>query len=130
MDISILPPDIQLKILTYYFSYGTSCSKLIKQEINDKCKNNTVTLWKAKIDYEIRPGKKYMLQKYALVGSWDVLWDLRLAILEYDPISVSNINKKKFCMDGARVLKKNTLIKLIHEEKAIYYKNIILNFNF
>lgn len=85
MNISILPPDILLKILTYYFSYGTPCSKLIKQEINDKCKNNTVTLWKAKIDYEIRPGKKYMLQKYAMVGTWDVLWDLRLAILEYDP---------------------------------------------
>jgi hypothetical protein len=53
MDISILPPDIQSKILTYYFSYGTPCSKLIKKEINDKCKNNTVTLWRAKIDYEI-----------------------------------------------------------------------------
>jgi hypothetical protein len=122
MDISILPPDIQTKILTYYFSYGTPCSKLISQEINDKCKNNTVTLWKAKIDYEIRPGKKYMLQKYALIGSWDVLWDLRLAILEYDSISVKNINHKKFCMDGAKVLKKNTILKLLEEEEILLSK--------
>ena len=122
MDISILPQDIQLKILTYYFSYGTACSKLIKAEINDKCKNNTVTLWKAKIDYEIRPGKKYMLQKYALIGNWDVLWDLRLAILEYESISVSNINKKRFCMDGARVLKKNTILELLKQEDKFIIK--------
>jgi hypothetical protein len=122
MDISVLPFEIQTKILLYYFSYGTLCSKLIKQEINDKCKNNTVSLWKAKIDYEIRPGKKYMLQKYALIGSWDVLWDLRLAILEYESISVSNINKKRFCMDGAKVLKTNTLIKIIKEEKNLLSK--------
>jgi hypothetical protein len=122
MDISILPQDIQLKILTYYFSYGTACSKLIKAEINDKCKNNTVTLWKAKMDYEIRPGKKYMLQKYALIGNWDVLWDLRLAILEYESISVRNINKKRFCLDGAKVLKTNTLIKMINEEQILLSK--------
>ena len=122
MDITLLPPDIQLKILTYYFSYGTACSKLIKKEINDKCKNNQTTLWKAKIDYEIRPGKKYMLQKYALIGNWDVLWDLRLAILEYESISVRNINKKIFCMDGAKVLKTNTLIKMINEEQILLSK--------
>lgn len=121
MNISILPPDIQSKILTYYFSYGTHCAKLIKKEINDKCKNNTVTLWKAKIDYEIRPGKKYMLQKYAMVGTWDVLWDLRLAILEYDP--KNNPSIKHFCIDGAKVLKKNTLIKLLEEEEEILLSN-------
>ena len=126
MDISSLPPDIQLKILTYYFSYGTPCSKLIKQEINDKCKNNQTTLWKVKIDYEIRPGKKYMLQKYALIGNWDVLWDLRLAILEYDRISVRNINQKRFCFNGAKVLKTNTLIKMINEEEDI----LLSKFNF
>jgi hypothetical protein len=121
MDISILPPDIQSKILTYYFSYGTPCSKLIKQEINDKCKNNTVTLWKAKIDYEIRPGKKYMLQKYAMVGTWDVLWDLRLAILEYDP--KNNPSIKYFCIDGANLLKKITIMKLLEEEVEILLSN-------
>ena len=121
MNISILPQDIQSKILTYYFSYGTPCSKLIKQEINDKCKNNTVTLWKAKIDYEIRPGKKYMLQKYAMVGRWDVLWDLRLAILEYDP--KNNASIKHFCIDGAKVLKKNTIMKLLEEEVEILLSN-------
>ena len=121
MNISILPLDIQSKILTYYFSYGTPCSKLIKQEINDKCKNNTVTLWKAKIDYEIRPGKKYMLQKYAMVGTWDVLWDLRLAILEYDPKNSASI--KHFCIDGAKVLKKNTIMKLLEEEVEILLSN-------
>lgn len=121
MDISILPQDIQTKILTYYFSFGTPCSKLIKEEINDKCKNNTVTLWKAKIDYEIRPGKKYMLQKYAMVGTWDVLWDLRLAILEYDPKNNSSI--KHFCIDGAKVLKKNTIMKLLEEEVEILLSN-------
>ena len=118
MNISILPLDIQLKILTYYFSFGTPCSKLIKKEINDKCKNNTVTLWNAKIDYEIRPGKKYMLQKYAIVGNWDVLWDLRLAMLEYDPKN-QNSNIKHFCIDGAKVLKKNTIMKLLEEEEEI-----------
>jgi hypothetical protein len=121
MNISSLPPDIQSKILTYYFSYGTPCSKLIKHEINDKCKNNTVTLWKAKIDYEIRPGKKYMLQKYAMVGTWDVLWDLRLAILEYDP--KNNASIKHFCIDGAKVLKKNTIMKLLEEEVEILLSN-------
>ncbi len=117
MDISILPPDIQSKILTYYLSYGTPCSKLIKKEINDKCKNNTVTLWRAKIDYEIRPGKKYMLQKYALIGKWVVLWDLRLAMLEYDP--KNNASIKHFCIDGAKAFKKNTIIQLLEEEVEI-----------
>ena len=121
MDISILPLDIQLKILTYYFSYGTPCSKLIKKEINDKCKNNQTTLWKAKIDYEIRPGKKYMLQKYSMLGTWDVLWDLRLAILEYNPKNNSSI--KHFCIDGAKVLKKNTILKLLEEEEEILLSN-------
>jgi hypothetical protein len=125
MDITILPQDIQSKILTYYFSYGTICSKLIKKEINDKCKNNTISLWRAKIDYEIRPGKKYMLQKYAMVGNWDVLWDLRLAMLEYDPKN-QNSNIKHFCIDGAKVLKKNTIMKLINEEEDI----LLSNFNF
>jgi hypothetical protein len=122
MNISILPLDIQSKILTYYFSYGTPCSKIIKQEINDKCKNNTVTLWRAKIDYEIRPGKKYMLQKYAMVGNWDVLWDLRLAMLEYHPKN-QNSNIKHFCIDGAKVLKKNTIMKLLEEEVEILLSN-------
>jgi hypothetical protein len=117
MDISILPQAIQSKILSYYFSYGTPCCKLIKQEINDKCKNNTTSLWRAKIDYEIRPGKKYMLQKYAMVGSWDVLWDLRLAMLEYDP--TNNPSIKHFCIDGAKALKKNTIIQLLEEEAEI-----------
>jgi hypothetical protein len=121
MDISILPQDIQLKILTYYFSYGTLCSKLIKQEINDKCKNNTISLWRAKIDYEIRPGKKYMLQKYAMVGNWDVLWDLRLAMLEYDPKN-QNSNIKHFCIDGAKLLKKNTLLELLRQEDKFIIK--------
>ena len=122
MDISILPLDIQLKILTYYFSYGTPCSKLIKKEINDKCKNNTVTLWKAKIDYETRPGKKYMLQKYAMVGgNWHVLWDLRLAMLEYEP--KNNPSIKHFCIDGAKILKKNTIIELLKEEEEILLSN-------
>ncbi len=119
MDISILPQAIQSKILSYYFSYGTPCCKLIKQEIIDKYKNNPTSLWKAKIDYEIRPGKKYMLQKYAMVGTWDVLWDLRLAMLEYESISVSNINKKRFCIDGANTLKKNTIIQLLEEEQIL-----------
>ena len=121
MDITLLPLDIQSKILIYYFSYGTPCSKLIKQEINDKCKNNTVTLWRAKIDYEMRPGKKYMLQKYAMVGTWNVLWDLRLAILEYDP--KNNPSIKHFCIDGAKLLKKNTLMKLLEEEVEILLSN-------
>ena len=125
MDITILPQVIQSKILTYYFSYGTPCSKLIKKEIKNKCKNNTVTLWRAKIDYEIRPGKKYMLQKYAMVGNWDVLWDLRLAMLEYYPKN-QNSNIKHFCIDGAKVLKKNTIMKLINEEEDI----LLSNFNF
>ena len=121
MDITILPPDIQLKILTYYFSYGTPCSKLIKKEINDKCKNNTISLWRAKIDYEIRPGKKYMLQKYAMVGNWDVLWDLRLAMLEYDPKN-QNSNIKHFCIDGAKLLKKNTILELLRQEDKFIIK--------
>jgi len=125
MDISILPQDIQTKILIYYFSYGTPCSKLIKKEIQNKCKNNMISLWRAKIDYEIRPGKKYMLQKYAMVGNWDVLWDLRLAMLEYDPKN-QNSNIKHFCIDGAKVLKKNTIMKLINEEEDI----LLSNFNF
>jgi hypothetical protein len=122
MDISILSLDIQSKILTYYFSYGTDCCKLIKQEINDKCKDNTVTLWRAKIDYEIRPGKKYMLQKYAMVGgNWHVLWDLRLAMLEYEP--KNNPSIKHFCIDGAKILKKNTIIELLKEEEEILLSN-------
>ena len=122
MNISILPRDIQSKILIYYFSYGTPCSKLISQEINDKCKDNTVTLWRAKLDYEIRPGKKYMLQKYAIEGGkWDVLWDLRLAMLEYDP--KNNPSIKHFCIDGAKTLKKNTIMKLLEEEEDILLSN-------
>jgi hypothetical protein len=117
MNLSILPSDIQSKILSYYLSYGTPSCKLIKQEINDKCKNNSISLWRAKIDYEIRPGKKYMLQKYALIGTWDVLWDLRLAMLEYDP--KSNASIKHFCIDGAKALKKNTIIQLLEEEEEI-----------
>ena len=122
MDISVLPLYIQSKILIYYFSYGTLCSKLIKQEINNKCKNNTVSLWRAKIDYEIRPGKKYMLQKYALVGNWDVLWDLRLAMIEYEPKN-QNSNIKYFCIDGAKILKKNTIIELLKEDEDILLSN-------
>jgi hypothetical protein len=122
MDISILPLYIQSKILIYYFSYGTPCSKLISQEISDKCKDNTVSLWRAKIDYEIRPGKKYMLQKYAIVGgNWEVLWDLRLAMLEYDP--KNNPSIKHFCIDGAKILKKNIIIKLLEEEEDILLSN-------
>ena len=62
-----------------------------------------------------------MLQKYAMVGTWDVLWDLRLAILEYNPKNNSSI--KHFCIDGAKVLKKNTILKLLEEEEEILLSN-------
>jgi hypothetical protein len=44
-----------------------------------------------------------------------------LAILEYDP--KNNASIKHFCIDGAKVLKKNTIMKLLEEEVEILLSN-------
>jgi len=118
-QLSCLPQELVSKIQTIYFAFGTFCANIIRKEIIDKCRDNTITLWKAKVDYEIRPGKKYMLEKCAIVCSWDALWDLRLAILEDEPQTNKNINHKNFCIRVVKERTKNTLKQLLTEEDNI-----------
>ena len=118
-QLSCLPQELVLKIQTIYFSFGTCCANIICKEINDKCRNNTITLWKAKVDYEIRSGKKYMLEKCIFVCSWDVLWDLRLAILDGEPQTNNNISNKNYCIRIIKERTKNTLKQLLREEDNI-----------
>ena len=119
LQLSCLPQELVSKIQTIYFSFGTSCANIIRKEINDKCRDNTITLWKAKVDYEIRPGKKYMLEKCAIECPWDTLWDLRLAILEDEPQTNKNINHKNLFIRVLKERTKNTLKQLLTEEDNI-----------
>ena len=116
LQLSCLPQELVSKIKTIYFSFGTSCANIMRKEINDKCRNNTITLWKAKVDYEIRPRQKYMLEKCLIVCSWDALWDLRLAILEDEPQTNNNINNKNYFIRIMKKRTKNTLKQLLREE--------------
>lgn len=119
LQLSCLPQELVSKIQTIYFSFGTSCANIIHKEIKDKCRNNTITLWKAKVDYEIRPGKKYMLEKCSIECPWDTLWDLRLAILEDEPQTNINISNKNYCIRIIKERTKNTLKQLLTEEDNI-----------
>jgi hypothetical protein len=118
-QLSCLPQELLLKIQTFYFAFGTLCANIIRKEINDKCRNNTITLWKANVDYEIRSGKKYMLEKCVITCSWDALWDLRLAILEDEPQTNNNVNYKNFCIRVVKERTKNTLKQLLRDDDNI-----------
>lgn len=111
--IHLLPSDIKSKIWIYYLSYGTSSSNIIRNEINEKIVVSDNTLWRIKMDYELYPGKKYMLQKFALVGSWNVLWDLRFANLEYEPFSQRKEHLQKYCINMRNEIIKNHLLKIL-----------------
>ena len=124
LQLSCLPQELVSKIQTIYFSFGTSCANIIRKEINDKCRDNTITLWKAKVDYEIRPGKKYMLEKCAIDCPWDTLWDLRLAILDGEQQSNNIISNKNYCIRVVKERTKNTLKQLLTEED-----NTLINYN-
>lgn len=111
--IHLLPSEIKIKIWIYYLSYGTFCSNIIRNEINEKIIDCDNTLWRVKMDYDLYPGKKYMLQKFALVGSWNVLWDLRFANLEYEPFSQRKEHLQKYCLAMGNEIKKNQLLKIL-----------------
>lgn len=114
-QLSCLPQELVLKIQTIYFSFGTSCANIIRKEINDKCRNNTITLWKAKVDYKTRSGKQYMLEKGVFVSSWD----LRLAILDGEQQTNNIISNKNYCIKVVKERTKNTLKQLLREEDNI-----------
>ena len=110
----LLPQEIKSKIIVYYFSYGTPCSKIMRPEIINKCRNNSVSLWFAKVDY-ISCNKKYMLHN-SIGCDYETLCDLRLAIIGNNEINELFKIKQVSIMSFLNRLKKIQLLKLLNEE--------------
>jgi len=118
--IASLPQDVKFKILLYYFSYGTPSAQIMRSEIIKKCKNNSVTIWFANVDYIIHTNKKYMLNK-SIGCPFEVLCELRIALID------NNIengtaddflkSRKMPITNNLYTLTKNTLLQVLNDEK-------------
>jgi len=83
-----LPQSIQGKIMVYYLSYGTVASHAIRKENgNEICANDELTIWRnrpPKDEDTCRTGGKRILRKSTGFTQIEVLYDMRMAITEYD----------------------------------------------
>ena len=124
LPFSNLPQAIISKILLYYFSYGTPSAVLMRSEIINKCRNNSVTIWFANVDYYTHANKKYMLSK-SIVCPFEVLCELRIALIDnnIENGTADNILKlrKINLIDNIKTLTKNTLLQILNEEKEILF---------
>ena len=122
--IASLPQDIKSKILLYYFSYGTPSAVLMRSEIINKCRNNSVTIWFANVDYYTHANKKYMLNK-SIGCSFEVLCELRIALIdnniENKTADAFLKSRKINLIDNIKTLTKNTLLQILNEEKEILF---------
>jgi hypothetical protein len=120
-----LPQVIKSKILIYYLSFGTISAYAIRKEINYKCRNNTISLWFANVDYIINynnNNKKYMLQKLIGIGcDFQVICDLRLAIIDNNILNgtLDNVLKARQIdiIKMKRTITKHDLLRLLREEE-------------
>jgi hypothetical protein len=118
-----LPQVIKSKILIYYLSFGTISANAIRKEINDKCRNNTISLWFANVDYIINYNAKYMLQKLIRIGcEFQVICDLRLAIIDNNILNgtLDNVLRARQIdiIKMKRTITKHDLLRLLREEEA------------
>jgi len=113
-----LPEEIQSKILIYYLSYGAPCAKIMRREIINKCRNNSITLWFANVDY-ISCNKKYMLHN-SIGCEYEVLCDLRLAIIGNNELNDFLSRKQVSIMSFLKRIKNLQLLQLLEEEEIIY----------
>lgn len=113
VKFSLLPDVIKSKILTYYLSYGNPCAKLIRPEIINKCRNNSITLWFANVDYFIQPNQKYMLNK-SLGCPFEVLCELRIALIDNNILNGTADNylksRRRPINNNLNTIKKNDLL--------------------
>ena len=83
-----LPLSIQNKILFYYLSYGNVASHAICNEVGyETCVNNKLTIWRNRTPKEedtCQSGGKRILRKSIGFTQIEVLYDMRMAIIEYD----------------------------------------------
>jgi hypothetical protein len=114
-----LPQDIKSKILTYYLSFGSPSAAALRPEIINKCRNNSVTIWFANVDYFVLTNKKYMLNK-SIGCTFEVLCELRIALIDNHIENGNTDNNLKSrrvnLINNIKTLTKNTLLQLIDEE--------------
>ena len=120
--VATLPQDIKSKILTYYLSFGSPSAVALRPEIINKCRNNSVTIWFANVDYCTYTNKKYMLNK-SIGCPFEVLCELRLALISSNILNGTadkHLKSRRIILtDHINLIKKNTLLKLIYEEAEI-----------
>jgi hypothetical protein len=114
-----LPQDIKSKILIYYLSFGSPTAAALRPEIINKCRNNSVTIWFANVDYFVLTNKKYMLNK-SIGCNFEVLCELRIALIDNHIENGNTDNNLKSrrvnLINNIKTLTKNTLLQLIDEE--------------
>ena len=117
--VATLPQDIKSKILTYYLSFGSPSAVALRPEIINKCRNNSVTIWFANVDYCTYTNKKYMLNK-SIGCPFEVLCELRLALIASNILNGTadkHLKSRRIILtDHINLIKKNTLLQLIDEE--------------
>jgi hypothetical protein len=122
--VASLPQDIKSKILTYYLSFGSPTAAALRPEIINKCRNNSVTIWCANVDYYTFTNKKYMLNK-SIGCTFEVLCELRIALIDNHIENRTTDNNNFFksrrvnLLNNIKTLTKNTLLQLIDEEAEI-----------
>jgi hypothetical protein len=118
--VALLPDDIKSKILTYYWSFGSPIAKIIHPEIINKCRNNSITIWFANIDYNISHNRKYILSK-SIGCPFEVLCELRIALIEHhieNGTADAFLKSRKINLtNNITTLTKNTLLRALEEEK-------------
>ena len=119
--VYFLPDDIKSKILIQYLSYGTPSAKIIRSEIKSKCRNNTISLWFANVDYYTLSNKKYLLNKCIGYSPFKVICELRLAIIDNNILNdtVDNNLRTSYIniVNNINTITKNDLLRIIDEEK-------------
>ena len=117
-----LPQDIKSKILTYYLSFGSPSAIALRPEIINKCRNNSVTIWFANIDFLVYANKKYMLNK-SIGCPFEVLCELRLALIDNNILNgTADIflkSRKISLIDNIKTITKNNLLRVLEEEAEI-----------
>jgi hypothetical protein len=122
--VASLPQDIKSKILIYYLSFGSPTAAALRPEIINKCRNNSVTIWFANVDYYTFTNKKYMLNK-SIGCTFEVLCELRIALIDNHIENRTTDNNNFFksrrvnLLNNIKTLTKNTLLQLIDEEAEI-----------
>jgi len=118
--IALLPDDIKSKILIYYWSFGSPTAAAMRPEIINKCRNNSITIWFANIDYNISHTRKYMLNK-SIGCPFEVLCELRIALIDHhienDTADAFLKSRKINLINNITTLTKNTLLRALEEEK-------------